>query len=109
MQTNNDDAIAFYTRFGFKRNGVTLNYYKRLDPPDAAILELDLGAFYTLVPVRPRRRGERRFLRTLHVVSLRPPHGFNPRPRRLSTPTDAFELHPDIRSYGTTLRWRRMA
>ncbi|EEH57273.1 uncharacterized protein MICPUCDRAFT_11550, partial [Micromonas pusilla CCMP1545] len=42
VQTNNDDAIAFYTRFGFKRNGVALNYYKRLDPPDAAILELDL-------------------------------------------------------------------
>jgi len=37
-------------------------------------------------------------------VSLRPLHGFNPRPRRLSTPTDAFEFHPDIRSYGTTLR-----
>ena len=29
-------------------------------------------------------------------VSLRPPLAFNPRPRRLSTPPDAFELHPDI-------------
>jgi hypothetical protein len=29
-------------------------------------------------------------------VSLRPHHGFNPRPRRLSTPTDAYELHPDV-------------
>ena len=55
------------------------------------------GAFYvTLVPVRPRRRGERRSLRTFPVVSLRPPLAFNPRPRRLSTPTDAFQLHPDI-------------
>jgi hypothetical protein len=36
-------------------------------------------------------------------VSLRPHHGFNPRPRRLSTPTDAFQLHPDIRSYRTAL------
>ena len=52
------------------------------------------GAFYTLVPIRPRRRGERRSLRTFAVVSLRPPLAFNPRPRRLSTPTDAFELHP---------------
>ena len=36
-------------------------------------------------------------------MSLRPPHGFNPRPRCLSTPTDAFQLHPDIRSYRTAL------
>jgi len=47
-----------------------------------------------LVPVRPRRRGERRSLRTFADVSLRPPFPFNPRPRRLSTPTDAFQLHP---------------
>ena len=61
------------------------------------------GAFYTLVPIRPRRRGERRSLRTLPGVSLRPHLAFNPRPRRLSTPTDAFQLHPDIRSYRTAL------
>ena len=61
------------------------------------------GAFYTLVPIRPRRRGERRSLRTFAVVSLRPPLAFNPRPRRLSAPTDAFELHPDIRLYRTAL------
>ena len=61
------------------------------------------GAFYTLVPIRPRRRGERRSLRTLPGVSLRPPLAFNPRPRRLSTPTDAFQLHPDIRLYRTAL------
>jgi Na+-driven multidrug efflux pump len=29
----------------------------------------------------------------LPVVSLRPPVAFNPRPRCLSTPPDAFELH----------------
>ena len=62
------------------------------------------GAFYTLVPIRPRSRGERHSLRTLPGVSLRPPHGFNTRPRRLSTSTDAFQLHPNVRSYGTTLR-----
>jgi chlorophyll(ide) b reductase len=48
-----------------------------------------------LVPVRPRSRGERRSLRTSPGASLRPSLGFNPRPRRLSTPTDAFQLHPD--------------
>ena len=57
----------------------------------------------TLVPIRPRRRGERRSLRTFAVVSLLTPLAFNPRPRRLSTPTDAFQLHPDVRSYGTVL------
>ena len=42
-------------------------------------------------------------LRTFPGVSLRPPPAFNPRPRRLSTSTDAFELHPAIRLYRTTL------
>ena len=63
--------------------------------------------FLTLVPIRPRRRGERRSLRTFSsVVSLRPGSlAFNPdTPRRLPTPTDAFQLHPDVRSYGTTPR-----
>ena len=41
------------------------------------------GALYTLVPIRPRRRGERRSLRTLPGVSLRPHLAFNPRPRRI--------------------------
>ena len=50
----------------------------------------------TLVPIRPRRRGGRRSLRTFAVVSLRPSPAFNPRHRRLSTPTDAYELHPAL-------------
>jgi len=42
------------------------------------------GAFYlTLVPIRPRRRGERRSLRTFPGASLRPHLAFNPdTPRR---------------------------
>jgi hypothetical protein len=58
----------------------------------------------TLVPIRPRRRGERRSSRTLLPgVSLRPsPLAFNP--RHTSTPfnstPDAFQLHPAVRSYG---------
>ncbi|EEH53571.1 uncharacterized protein MICPUCDRAFT_51494 [Micromonas pusilla CCMP1545] len=49
--------------------------------------KIALGAFYTLVPIRPRRRGGRRSLRTFAGVSLRPGSlAFNPRPRRLSTP-----------------------
>ena len=66
------------------------------------------GAFYTLVPIRPRWRGGRRFLRTFAGASLRPPPAFNTRPRRLSTPPDAFQLHPDFRLYGTALRRLRL-
>jgi len=65
------------------------------------------SAFYTLVPIRPRWRGERRSLRTFAVVSLRPHLAFNPRPRRLSTPPDAFELHPDVCPYGMALSFGR--
>ena len=54
------------------------------DPdPDPAATS---GAFYTLVPIRPRSRGERRSLRTFAAVSLRPSLAFNTRPRYLSTP-----------------------
>jgi sister chromatid cohesion protein DCC1 len=53
----------------------------------------------TLVPIRPRWRGERRSLRTSPGTSLRPPLAFNPRSRRLSTPSDAFQLHPSTRRW----------
>jgi len=65
------------------------------------------GAFHALVPIRPRRRGERRSLRTFATISLRLALAFKPRPRRLSTPADAFQLHPDGASHGTALRNRR--
>ena len=60
---------------------------------------------FTLVPIRPRSRGERRSLRTLSPgVSLRPsPLAFNPdTPRRLSTPllTPLNSTPTFIRSYG---------
>ena len=44
-----------------------------------------------LLPIRPRWRGKGRSLRTFAGVSLSPPLAFNPRPRRLSTPSDAFQ------------------
>jgi len=90
----------------------------RLAMPDAGLISYgemaDVGrtvcegAFYhlTLVPVRPRRRGERRSLRTFSPgASISPPRV--PRwfqSRHTSTPfnsaSDAFQLHPDVRSYG---------
>ena len=81
------------------------------DPGLGNILNFSVGAFYlTLVPIRPRWRGERRFLRTFAVVSLRPGSlGFNPRIRYLSTPSDAFRLRPDVAlNHGTTLSRRRL-
>jgi hypothetical protein len=77
----------------------------RLKPPALRKIASRVRCVHTLVPIRSRRRGERRSLRTLSPgVSLRPPLAFNPdTPRRLSTPTDAFELHPDVALYGTTL------
>ena len=65
--------------------------------------EFQARSVITLVLIRPRSRGERRFLRTFPGVSLRAPLAFNPRPRRLSTPTDAYELYPDIALYGMAL------
>jgi WD40 repeat protein len=59
----------------------------------------------TLVPIRPRSRGERRSLRTFSPAdSLRPGSlAFNPdTPRAMpfNSASDAFQLHPDVRSYG---------
>jgi len=107
---NLDTSPEFYPKVTSSRN-----YEDRLNTiaavRDAGISVccggiLGLGALYTLVPIRPRWRGERRSLRTFAVVSLRPGSpAFNPdTPRRLTTPSDAFQLHPDVRSYGTALR-----
>ena len=58
---------------------------------------LEARSSITPVPIRPRRRGERRSLRTFPGVPLRPGSlAFDPRPRCLSTSPDAFQLHPDI-------------
>ena len=90
-------------RNGFKmRDGLKLANVDHGGGNDSDSDSSESGAFYlTLVPIRPRWRGERRFLRTFAGVSLRPGSlAFNPRPRRLSTPTDAFQLHPDVRLKG---------
>ena len=64
--------------------------------------ELRRALVVALLPIRPRSRRERRSLRTSPGASLRPPLAFNTRPRRLSTPPVAFQLHPNVRLYGTT-------
>ena len=39
MQVNNDSAIKFYERFGFEIVERKANYYKRIEPADAFVLQ----------------------------------------------------------------------
>ena len=71
------------------KNDATLFAAARETCPNSAKTLVNLGILgerSALVPIRPRRRGERRSLRTFPGVSLRPRLAFNTRPRRLSTP-----------------------
>ena len=47
------------------------------DDPEYAKLKARPGSSFTLVPIRPRSRGERRSLRTFPVVTLHPRFPFN--------------------------------
>ncbi|XP_065045538.1 uncharacterized protein LOC135581603 isoform X1 [Musa acuminata AAA Group] len=38
VQTNNDDAIAFYKKFGFEITDTIRNYYMNISPPDCYVL-----------------------------------------------------------------------
>jgi ribosomal protein S18 acetylase RimI-like enzyme len=42
VQTSNQDAKRFYERHGFKEIGLQENYYKKISPHDAWILEKTL-------------------------------------------------------------------
>jgi F-box protein 9 len=79
------DSTFTTTHYWLRLRGTHSGASNRLD-----FVKLASGAFLliTPVPVRPRRRGERRLLRTFGGDSLRPsPLSFDPdTPRRLSTP-----------------------
>ncbi|CAI9094469.1 OLC1v1030215C1 [Oldenlandia corymbosa var. corymbosa] len=38
VQTNNDDAINFYKKFGFEITGTIQNYYTNITPPDCYVV-----------------------------------------------------------------------
>ena len=43
VQQSNEDAIRLYTKFGFVVKKTVHNYYKRIDPPHAVLIELVFG------------------------------------------------------------------
>ncbi|GJJ06353.1 hypothetical protein Clacol_000544 [Clathrus columnatus] len=43
VQDNNEDARRFYERHGFKLVGIDPDYYKKIEPHGAWILEKDLS------------------------------------------------------------------
>uniref|UniRef100_A0A1I8FDS6 N-terminal methionine N(alpha)-acetyltransferase NatE n=1 Tax=Macrostomum lignano TaxID=282301 RepID=A0A1I8FDS6_9PLAT len=44
VQTSNEGALAFYKKFGFEIVDTAYNYYKRIVPPDAYVLQKNLVA-----------------------------------------------------------------
>ena len=42
VQISNDEAIQFYEKFGFKIMDTKKDYYKRIEPADAYVLEKSL-------------------------------------------------------------------
>lgn len=42
VQVSNDDALQFYQKFGFRIVETKEQYYKRIDPPHAHVLQKDL-------------------------------------------------------------------
>ena len=44
VQVNNEDALAFYRKFDFHSVETKEQYYKRIDPPHAHVLQKDMRA-----------------------------------------------------------------
>jgi N-alpha-acetyltransferase 50 len=42
VQVNNESAIEFYKKFGFEVKDLKTNYYKRIEPADAYVLQKNL-------------------------------------------------------------------
>lgn len=44
VQTNNEDAINFYKKFGFEITDTIHNYYTNITPPDCYVVTKFMGA-----------------------------------------------------------------
>lgn len=42
VQTNNEEAIHFYTKYGFRITETVTNYYRRIEPPDCHVLTKEI-------------------------------------------------------------------
>ena len=97
-----DSFVDSFDREEFDARAAARRVVERLDAEKKNAAHVRRVLSFTPVPVRPRRRGERRSLRTLSLgASLRSSlAAFNP-DAHTSTPfnsaSDAFQLHPDIR------------
>lgn len=50
MQVNNESAIEFYKKFGFEVVDLKKNYYKRIEPADAYVLQKNLKSDSDVIP-----------------------------------------------------------
>jgi N-alpha-acetyltransferase 50 len=50
VQVNNESAIEFYKKFGFEVVDLKKNYYKRIEPADAYVLQKNLKSDSDVIP-----------------------------------------------------------
>ena len=96
-----DSFVDSFDREEFDARAAARRVVERLDAEKKNAAHVRRVLSFTPVPVRPRRRGERRSLRTLSPgVRISPPRVPRSQSRHTATPfnatSDAFQLHPDV-------------
>jgi len=52
VQVNNESAIEFYKKFGFEVVDLKMNYYKRIEPADAYVLQKNLKGSSEVIQIQ---------------------------------------------------------